>query len=58
MLGSLGFGPDSLYTLLQKKAAKTPDLDPVALGQAIGRFTKKQLNDLIGFASGEAGLLR
>ena len=58
MLGSLGFGPHSLYTPLQKKAAKTPDLDPVALGQAIGHLTKKQLNDLIGFASGEAGLLR
>jgi hypothetical protein len=54
MLGSLGFGPHSLYTPLQKKAAKTPDLDPVALGH----LTKKQLNDLIGFASGEAGLLR
>jgi hypothetical protein len=43
---------------LYRKAAKTPDLDPVARCQGISHFTKKQLNDLIGLASGEAGLLR
>jgi hypothetical protein len=46
------------FTRLYKKAAKTPDLHPVARCQGIGHFTKKQLNDLIGFVSGEAGLLR
>jgi hypothetical protein len=46
------------FTRLYKKAAKTPDLDPVAFGQGIGHFTKKQLNDLIGFASAKAGLPR
>jgi hypothetical protein len=55
-LASLGIAADARWTMMQGKAAETPDLDAFILGQALADVLEQQLDRQFNVLVGQVGL--